>query len=43
MVPQRDEIFKQNVNDCVQHIIGYCRSSSISTQFGHGIFRIFAM
>ena len=21
MAPQRDEIFKQNVNDCVQHII----------------------
>ena len=22
MAPQRDEIFKQKVNDCVQHIIG---------------------
>jgi len=42
VAPLRDEIFKQKrVNDCVQHI--YRRSSPISTQFGHGVFRIFAM
>ena len=41
MAPQRDEIFKQNVNDCVQHII-----LQKFTNF-HAIlswnFRIFAM
>ena len=39
VAPQRDEIFKQKVNDCDQHII--LQNSPISTEFGHRDFRIF--
>ena len=42
IAPQRDEIiFKQKVSDCVQHII--LQKFTISMQFGHGVFGIFAM
>jgi len=36
VAPQRDEIFKQKVDDYVQHII-LQKFTPISTQFGYGI------